>query len=263
MSVDSSLRSRYTLACRIAATAARGTLRHFRNTDTTVEYKADESPVTVADRGAERYLRAQISAAFPHDTIVGEEYGEKKGSSPFRWILDPIDGTRAFVSGVPLYGTLVGLQRDEQSVAGIIDMPALGESLRACRGAGAWYTRRGKAPVRPRVSACAELGQALFVTSERRTFDARRAGRAYTALERACRFTRTWGDCYGYLLVATGRAELMIDPIMNVWDAAAMQPILEEAGGVFTDWSGRATVTSGEGVACNARLLPQVLNLLR
>ncbi len=262
MHTDDPLRARYRLACEIAAEAGRRTLAYFQQPHLNVESKADHTPVTVADREAEQYLRDRIIEAFPDDAIIGEEYGERAGTSPFRWILDPIDGTRSFVCGVPLYGTLVGLQRDETSVAGVIEMPALGESVHACRGEGAWYCRRDEQPVRAQVSTCAKLSDAVFVTSEVATFHQRRAAHLFDTLARACRVTRTWGDCYGYLLVATGRADLMLDPVMSIWDAAAILPVIEEAGGRFTDWSGRATVTSKEGIACNTRLLPQVLPLL-
>jgi fructose-1,6-bisphosphatase/inositol monophosphatase family enzyme len=175
----------------------------------------------------------------------------------------PPAGARSFVCGVPLYGTLVGLQRDEVSVAGVIEIPALGESVHACRGEGVWHCRRGEQPVRARVSDCGRLSDAVFVTSEVATFHQRGAAHLFDTLSRTCRVTRTWGDCYGYLLVATGRADLMIDPVMSIWDAAAILPVLEEAGGRFTDWAGRAVVTSKEGVACNSRLLPQVLQILQ
>ncbi len=263
MCADDALLMRYRFACQIAAEAGRCTLPHFQQPRLAVDRKADDTPVTIADREAEQYLRARIAEAFPDDGIIGEEYGVRAGTNAFRWILDPIDGTRSFVCGVPLYGTLVGLQRDEASVAGVIEIPVLGESVHACMGEGAWYCRRGKEPTRAHVSACADLSAAVFVTSEIATFEPRRAGSVFDALARRCRVTRTWGDCYGYLLVATGRADLMLDPVMSIWDAAAVLPVLEEAGGRFTDWSGRATVASKEGVACNEHLLPQVLEILR
>ncbi|MDD5705913.1 MAG: histidinol-phosphatase [Kiritimatiellae bacterium] len=262
MQPDDSLRQRYQLARELAAAAGRRTLDLFQNPRMQVELKADLSPVTAADRDAEQFLRERIAAAYPDDGIIGEEFGVREGTSPFRWILDPIDGTRSFVCGVPLYGTLIGLQRAGTSVAGVIELPALGESVHACRGAGAWHCLPGKAPRRAQVSKCSTLTEAVFVTSEIQTFHQRQAESVFDALERNCRVARTWGDCYGYALVATGRADIMIDAVMSVWDAAAILPVLEEAGGCFTDWSGRATVDSGEGVACNRDLLPQLLRVL-
>ncbi len=259
---DDALRKRYRFACTIAAAAGRRTLRFFRSSRVAVETKADHTPVTRADRETEAFLRERIAAAFPEDGIIGEEHGVSEGTGPYRWILDPIDGTRSFICGVPLYGTLIGLQRDGASVAGVIEVPALGESVHACTGEGAWYCRRGRKPARARVSAGATLENAVFLTSDIDAFHKRGAAGAFDELGRRCRVTRTWGDCYGYLLVATGRADLMIDPRMSVWDAAAVLPVVEEAGGRFADWRGRATVAAGEGVACNEALLRQVLPLL-
>jgi histidinol phosphatase-like enzyme (inositol monophosphatase family) len=259
---EQALLARYDFACRIAAEAGQHTLKYFRS-DFAVERKSDNSPVTIADREAEQLLRKLIGEAFPDDGIVGEEFPVKQGSGPFRWILDPIDGTKSFVAGVPLYGTLVGVQYAGESVAGVIEIPALGESVSARRGGGAWYRSDKAEPVRAHVSQCQRLSDAIFVTSERRTFDERPGGgTAYRRLEDACWVTRTWGDCYGYLLVATGRVDVMVDPQMSLWDAAALQPVIEEAGGSFSDWRGVATVDSGEAIACPPAIWPDVLKLL-
>ncbi len=231
--------------------------------DLTFERKADDSPVTVADRQAEELLRRRIREAFPDDGILGEEFGEEAGSSGFRWILDPIDGTKSFICGVPLYGTLVGVERAGVSVVGVICVPALDECVYAASGGGAWYTR-GNSPARPaRVSQRDRLSDAVFLTSQLDNYYPRGAHQVYLELERVAYITRMWGDCYGYLLVATGRADVMVDPVMNVWDAAALQPVLEEAGGAYTDWSGRATIHGGEGIGCSRLLLEQVLAVTR
>ncbi len=187
--------------------------------------------------------------------------GERPGTSGCRWILDPIDGTKSFIHGVPLYGTLVGMECDSNPVLGIIVIPALGECAYAVRGGGAWHTRGEGAPRQVHVSAVATLAESLFLTSEVANFGQRDAAAVYDRLQAACRLSRTWGDCYGYLMIATGRAELMVDPIMNVWDAAAVQPIIEEAGGTYTDWQGRPTIHSGEGVATNGRVLAEALKI--
>jgi len=179
------------------------------------------------------FLRQRIADSFPRDGILGEEFGEQSGSSGLRWILDPIDGTKSFISGVPLYGTLVGIERDGQGVAGVIHIPALGETAFAASGQAAWYQKGSAAPAPAQVSRRAKLADALFCTSDSGTFAERGRFDAFTRLASAARLSRTWGDCYGYLLVATGRAELMVDPRMSVWDAAAVQPILEAAGGKF------------------------------
>lgn len=256
------LATRLDLARRIATEAGKLTLDHFQAHDLAVEWKQDHSPVTVADRRAEQFLRDQIVAAFATDAILGEEFPERQGNSGWRWILDPIDGTKSFIRGVPLYGTMVGLEHERNSVAGVVYIPALDECIYAARGEGAWHSTKGSSPKRARVSARTELGQALLCASDTRVEDPAKR-EAYARLQSAVAVSRTWGDCYGYLLVATGRAEIMIDPVMNVWDAAAIAPIVTEAGGTFTDWQGRATIYEGEGIATNGHLLEAVLALVR
>ncbi|MFO7907148.1 MAG: histidinol-phosphatase [Planctomycetota bacterium] len=257
------LDARLELACQAAREAGRLTLKYFRNRRLAVERKADQSPVTIADREAEQVLREQIEAHFPNDAIVGEEFGQSMGDSGYRWILDPIDGTASFVRGVPLYGTLVGVEYQQRSIAGVIHMPALDECVYAAEGRGAWYVTRNQEPVAARVSACDSLFEGLFVTSQVDLYEKRDAWQAYRELQRRADITRTWGDCYGYLLVATGRAAVMVDPVMSIWDAAPLQPILEEAGGSFTDWSGNRTIYHGEGIGTNRLVLEEVLTITR
>ena len=239
------------------------TLEHFRRDDLEVERKTDDSPVTVADRRAEAHLRRRIEQAFPDDGILGEEFPERPGTSGFRWILDPIDGTKSFIHGVPLYSTLIGVEHEGEGVLGAIFIPALDECVYAARGQGAWYVQGRRPPRRARVSTCPNLAQALFLTSEVANFDAIGRRDAYDRLQAATRLSRTWGDGYGYLMVATGRADLMVDPLMHVWDAAAILPVIEEAGGVFADWQGRRSIRSGNGLATNPRLLEAVLAITR
>ncbi len=257
------LNARLELACSAAREAGQVTLRYFRSDRFVVERKADDSPVTIADREAEQVLRDRIESAFANDGIVGEEFGQREGSSGFRWILDPIDGTTSFVSGVPLFGTLVGLEWEHRSVVGVIYVPVLDECVYAAEGCGAWYVQGANPPQAARVSSRESLAEGLLVTTELSLFDDREAGQVFRELQRHARVTRTWGDCYGYLLVATGRADVMIDPVMSVWDAAALQPILEEAGGTFTDWRGNRTIYHGEGIATNRRVLEEVLTITR
>ena len=257
------LSPRLDLAREIAVAAGRLTLDYFQRNNYAIERKADDSPVTAADRGAEQLLRKHIAAAFPQDAIVGEEFGEQSGTSGFRWILDPIDGTKTFICGVPLYGTLIGVEQEGESRVGVIYMPALDELVYAAKGLGAWYVKGTDAPRPAKVSSCAALAESLFVTSQVDSFAKRGAAGTYARLEQAARLTRTWGDCYGYLLVAIGRAEVMIDPLMHVWDAAAIQPILEEAGGAFVDWHGLPTIHAGEGIGCNRDVLEEILAITR
>lgn len=262
---DKPLLERLELARRIAAEAGDITLRHFRDPNLAVDRKADESPVTAADRESEQYMRDEIAKHYPQDGIVGEEYGEQEGESDYCWILDPIDGTKSFVSGVPLYGCLVGISKNGEAVAGVIQMPALDECVYAAVGQGAWIQRAGGEPERARVSTCEKLSESLFCTTAVATFNERTDGEgraAYCRLEEAAQLSRSWGDCYGYLLVATGRAEIMVDPIISVWDACAVKPIVEEAGGIFTDWRGQATIHSQEGVATSGKFHAEVLDVL-
>ncbi len=238
----------------LARTAAREagliTLNYFQRTDVGFERKADASPVTIADKEAEQHLRKRIAETFPDDAILGEEFAAVEGTSGFRWILDPIDGTKSFISGVPLYSTLIGVEWEGRSVIGLIRIPALDECVYAAVGHGAWYEKGTSEPVPAKVSQ-RKLENGLLLASQIDSFAKRGAAEAWLTLEKQAYVARTWGDGYGYLLVATGRAEVMIDPIMNVWDAAALQPVLEEAGGTFTDWAGKPTIHSGEGMATN------------
>ena len=254
-----SMSARLRLALEASREAGKITLKYFQQDNLAVDRKADDSPVTIADRQAEEHLRRRIAEAFPDDGILGEELPERPGTSGLRWILDPIDGTKAFIHGVPLYGTLVGLEHQGRSVLGVILIPALDECIYAEAGQGAWYVRGQEPPCRARVLSGGALAEGLFLTSEVRSFEQIGRRDVYDRLQSVARVTRTWGDCYGYLLVATGRATLMVDPIMNVWDAAALQPVLEEAGGVFTDWQGRPTIHSGQGIACSPSLLAEVM----
>lgn len=227
--------------------AGRVTLRWFQ-AGVAAERKTDRSPVTVADRESERVMRALLRQRFPDDGILGEEAGEDAGRSGRRWILDPIDGTRSFVHGVPLYGVMAALESDGEPVLGVLHFPALGETVAAARGLGCRWDGR---PCR--VSETDSLDDALVVTSG----DAGPTNPRHAALlrlgERADTF-RTWGDCYGYALVATGRADAMLDPVLEIWDAAAVRPVIEEAGGVFTDWAGQTSHRSGHAIGTNRRL---------
>ncbi len=262
-SPSSQLEARLEFAVTIASRAGDLTLKYFRSSSLKSEQKGDGSPVTEADRGAEKLLRELISEQFPDDAILGEEFGESAGKSGFRWILDPIDGTKAFIAGVPLYTTLVAVLKDDAPRIGVINAPAAGEMVYALAGGGCWHVLGEGPPRKARVSKVA-LAEAACVTSSIKSFTTERENDArvvWDQLQTACRISRTWGDAYGYLLVATGRAEIAIDPAMSLWDTAALQPIIEEAGGKFFDWQGRATIHSGESVATNAAVAEQVLKL--
>ncbi|MCA9139289.1 MAG: histidinol-phosphatase [Planctomycetales bacterium] len=251
----------------IARAAGRHTLNYFGNRNLHVDAKSDDSPVTVADREAEQLVRREIESAFPQDTVQGEEFAEKSGQSAYRWVVDPIDGTKSFVCGVPLYSTLLAIEKDGQPIAGVIFIPALGEIVVAALGLGCWHQQRNSDGTdgpwqAAKVSQRARLDEAVFVTSQVDSFDAIDAAEVYKTVERASWITRTWGDGYGYLLVATGRADVMVDPICNAWDVAAILPVMVESGGQFTDWKGIATVRGGNGLGTNGVLHDAVLRNL-
>lgn len=237
--------------------AGRITLGYFQ-TGVRADRKADNTPVTIADRQAEQKVRELITKYWPDHGIHGEEFGKAATDSRYTWIIDPIDGTKSFISGVPLYSNLLALMDGDKAVLGIINLPALNEMVYAVRGEGCFWNGR-----RAHVSSIDKLENAVALCSEMESWE--RYGRlpAWQRIVNATYVQRTWGDGYGYALIATGRAEIMVDPIQAVWDAAPLQIILEEAGGTFTDWKGTPTIHSGEGIATNGLLLNQVLALVK
>lgn len=237
-------------------------MKYFQNDSLQVVLKGDQSPVTVADRGAEEFLRGKLAQEFPDDAIMGEEFGAKAGTSGYRWILDPIDGTKSFIHGVPLFGMLIGLQFEQACVAGICRIPALQEVVYARRGAGAWWQRGEDEPLRAQVTQTTQLSEALFLFTAVEGFQEIGRYELLGEFSAACRLARSWGDCYGHILVATGRADFMVDPLLAEWDAAALIPIIEEAGGVFMDWTGTATALGGNGISTTPALQEAILAML-
>jgi histidinol phosphatase-like enzyme (inositol monophosphatase family) len=233
------------------------TLKYFRK-DPETSTKADGSFVTIADREAEAYLRKRILERFPDDAIIGEEEGETIGTSGRRWIVDPIDGTFAFVHGVPFYGVLIGVEVEQQPAIGVVNIAALDEIVYAATGVGCFWN--GKPAC---VSSVSRLQESLLLCTEFVACERFGFGPASQELQRQAKSTRTWGDCYGYVLLATGRAEVMLDPIMNLWDCAALLPIVEEAGGTFTDWRGERTIEGGNAIATNGHVCDEVMSIVR
>ena len=225
--------------------------------DVDVEWKSDASPVTVADRTAEELLRRLIERRFPDHAVFGEEFGETDRDSTHRWIIDPIDGTQSFIRGVPLYGVLVGLEIAGEMVLGVACFPALDEMVAAATGHGC--SRNGRPA---RVSTANQLADAVLSFTSVAHLDRLRP-RAWARLQQATRVQRGWGDCYGHCLVATGRADVMLDPVLSPWDCAALLPILREAGGTFTDWTGHPTIEGGNGISTNGLLFDQVMAIVR
>ncbi len=264
---DEQLEARSAFAVELARQMGAFTLKYF-DAGTAVEQKSDGTPVTIADRGAEELGRKLIAERFPDDAILGEELEDKPGVSGWQWILDPIDGTKSFIHGVPFYSNLIGVQRETESgaepVIGVIWVPALGRGVWGATGLGAWEIFEEESQTRPaRVSQVDKLSDALFLTTDCYDFDLVGREGAYDELEFKTRITRTWGDAYGYYLVATGRAEIMIDPFFEIWDAAPMLTILHEAGGAFCNWNGEETIEGREGVATNGALRMEVAEILR
>jgi histidinol-phosphatase len=256
------LRSRLEFALGTARRASELILGYYQSESLAVESKRDTSPVTAADRGAEELIRKDIAREFPGDGVLGEELGETPSSSGFRWILDPVDGTKSFIHGVPLFGTLIGLEYKDRIVLGVCRFPALDEVVYATTGQGAWWQIGKAAPRRANVSNVDQLSEALFCVTTISGWE--RVGRydAFEKIRSQAKLTRGWGDCFGHVLVATGRADVMVDPLMNPWDAAALVPIMQEAGGHFCDWAGGISIDTGNGISVNAALKETVLQLL-
>jgi histidinol phosphatase-like enzyme (inositol monophosphatase family) len=243
---------------KLARDAGAITLKYFQNPDLEVEAKQDESPVTIADRETEQFVRSEVARLFPGDVVIGEEFGEGPGAAGARrWIVDPIDGTKSFIHGVPLYGVMIGVEESGEMVAGAVFIPPLNDMVVAVRGEGCWWNGR-----RASVSTVDKLEQSLILTTDVANQYKQGKGASWEALCKRARLVRTWGDCYGHILVATGRAEAMFDPQMNPWDCAALMTILKEAGGTFTDYNGRETVYGADAFSSNGVLLSQIREVL-
>ena len=256
MSTDSAnLKELMNFAVELSRGAGEITLKYFQQGPQT-DIKADGSFVTIADREAETFLRQTITEHFPEDGILGEEMGETTGRSGRRWIVDPIDGTFSFVHGVPLFGVLVGLEIGGKAIVGAVNIPALGEIVYAAKGIGCFLNGE-----RARVSSVATLDESLLLSTDFQACITYGFGKATSALQALAKANRTWGDCYGHVLVATGRAEVMLDPVMNLWDCAALLPIVEEAGGTFTDWRGARTAHGGNAISTNGLLFDAVMGM--
>lgn len=231
-------------------------LPYFEDPDLEVLSKSDDTPVTAADRETERMIRGALEALYPDHGVEGEEFDEKPGSSAYSWVIDPIDGTKTFAAGCPLFGTMIALLHEGQPLYGCINYPALGKRLvgdgiRAFCNGDPVAARRG-----------IPLEKSILLTTDVASVAAHRDGAAFEALVARVRFCRTWGDCYGYYLVATGKAEAMVDPIMNPWDIMALVPILRGAGATITDWLGGDPAKGDSCIAANADLHETILRIL-
>lgn len=220
--------------------------------------KADDSPVTIADREAETAMRRYIEEYFPEHGIIGEEHGISNENARVKWVLDPIDGTVGFIHGIPLYTNLVGILVDDVPVVGVINAPAMQENVVAATGKGAFH--KG---IKTTLRQPPALTEASMMTSDVQYFNEYGYKASFEHLLTLVNTHRTWGDAYGHLMVATGRADIMLDPVLSIWDAAALLPVIEEAGGVFTDLSGNARVDGGHGFSAAPGLHESVLSILK
>jgi histidinol-phosphatase len=251
---------RYHRAIDAARDAGRLALGYFDN-NVAVEWKDNDSPVTVADRKAEELLRSRLLGLFPQDAFLGEESGKVTGTSGFRWIIDPIDGTRSFVRGIPLWGTLIGLEYQGSPVAGVCFLPAFGKEgqmFHALQGNGAYRDQ-----TRLQVSKVNTLEESQVFYSSLSWFMASGVKEAFLDITMRSQRQRGFGDFYGFMLVAQGSGEMMVEYGVSPWDVAALAPIVEEAGGVFTDWDGNRTIFRPDILASNGVLHESTLKLLR
>ncbi|TLU82881.1 MAG: histidinol-phosphatase [Chlorobium sp.] len=237
------------LAIELAEQAGKLTLGYFSRKSLQVFTKRDATPVTEADRNTEELIRDVIHSRFPDDGLLGEEFDERPSISNRRWIIDPIDGTKAFIHGVPLYGVMIALEENDELRIGVVHFPALGELYYAERGYGAFLNG---SPIS--VSEVPEVGNATVLYTEKEYLLDPPSSHPVDLLRSEAGLVRGWGDCYGHMLVASGRAEVAVDKIMSPWDCAALIPVVLEAGGCCFDYRGRTTI-SGEGLVSANRII--------
>lgn len=258
MTNDIDYRTLMDVAVEVAIDGGKKTLEYFRR-PIQIERKADESPVTIADKETEQRIRTLIEDRYPTHHIVGEEFGGSLGSDEWEWVIDPIDGTKSFIRGVPLYTTLVAVVHKGNPVVGVIYAPATGELAAAAEGHGA-FDGDGN---RLSTSGCTSIDTAWFLTTDPHDLSMRHPRFAKQIIER-CAAVRTWADAYGYLLLARGDADLMIDPIMSPWDIAPLSVVLREAGGTFTSLYGEKRDLGSSALAAGTEELhSEALNLVR
>lgn len=259
------IQRRMDIAVALAREAGKLALKYFQRDLLSVETKANGTPVSEADKAAEEFLRERLLKEFPGEALIGEEHGSEGGGDAV-WILDPIDGTESFVRGVPLFGNLIGLEVRGEMLVGVANMPGINEVVYAGRGLGAWWANRDhdiNSPRRARVSATPSLGAAMTCFSGANYFRQTKRLSLFGQLMQKSGNSRGWGDCYGHILVATGRADAAVDPLMEIWDSAALLPIVREAGGEFTDFSGRHDIRGRSAVSTNGVLHAEYLELIR
>ena len=238
------------------ASASGDIITSYFRSDFAVETKSDESPVTIADKQAEEIMREMIMKEYPAHGIIGEEFGDHNENAEYQWVLDPIDGTKSFVSGTFLFGTLIGLMKDGQPIVGTIHHPLTSHLL---IGTGDETRLNGEIV---KVRDTRKLRDAVMLYSDFIHVGQYQNGIAFQQLMGRTKYNRTWGDCHGYFLLATGYADIMLDPIMHLWDIVALIPVVEGAGGKITSWNGGPPLSGNGIIASNGPLHSQVMRVL-
>ncbi len=260
--MSNDLQARLDFAVGAAQTSSKITLEYFAQSNLDQSTKHDGTPVTIADRACETDLRKRITNAYPDDSILGEEFDRKIGTSEYEWVIDPIDGTISFVQGVPLFGTMLACMYKGFPILGVIVMPSLNETVYAANKLGCWHTIKGSTPTRAQVSGVEKLDESLINTTSMSYFLTPQHRQLYEQLDTHAKHTRGWSDCYGWVLLATGRVDAMVEPVLSLWDFAAAIPIITESGGCWTDFSGHQSLDAGEMVATNGHLHKPIMNLI-
>jgi myo-inositol-1(or 4)-monophosphatase len=234
----------------------------FFRTSINIDIKSDQTPVTIADKKAEEKMREMIIKEFPEHGILGEEFGEYNTEAEFKWILDPIDGTKSFICGVPLFGTLIALTQKNSPIIGAINHPVINEFIIGDNSIAEIYHGSLSEGKIARVRDCVDISNAVLLSTDHLDNYKYRTGKNFENLINRTRLYRTWGDCYGYYLVATGFADIMIDPIMSIWDTMALIPVIRGAGGMITDYYGNDPAAGNSIIACSKNIHPSILKIL-
>lgn len=267
--IEKELRERLDFTLDVARQSGEIALKYYRSTRLKTELKGDLSPVTVADREIESYIRERIKTSFPMEGILGEEFGFDGNSNECRWIIDPIDGTQSFISGVPQFGILIALEVNCEPILGVVNLPAMDELVYAAKNLGAWWipnlsaTNGFEKPRKARISNVSRLEDALFCYTSVKSLREFGYEKLVDYLMSVCRCDRGWGDCFGHILVATGRADFMLDPGVREWDIAALKPIVEEAGGILTDMDGSTSINVTSALSANPAMHSTILEFLK
>lgn len=257
------LKKRVEFTLEVARSAGNIAATYYGTNKLNTEFKNDESPVTAADRACEEFIRARIEQVYPEDGIVGEEYGIKKGTSGLTWYIDPIDGTQSFVTNVPFFSTMIALETEGESVMGVVHFPILNETVYAYRGGGTWWKRHNTEKfVQTHVTKTSKLSDARITSSSINYFRQTKREKILIDISQKVKWVHGWGDSYGQILVATGRLDLTLDPLMYDWDAMPLRPIVEEAGGYFADFKGQRTAFGKSAFSCNPKLFDEVLKFI-